>query len=41
MGNGFRAHLLLKKVLFAFLSDPQYGPALRRFVRDYLQREDS
>lgn len=23
------------------LSDPQYGPALRRFVRDYLQREDS
>ncbi|MFN8482050.1 MAG: hypothetical protein U0768_03190 [Anaerolineae bacterium] len=25
MGNGFRAHLLLKKVLFAFLSDPQYG----------------
>ncbi|MFN8498116.1 MAG: hypothetical protein U0641_09690 [Anaerolineae bacterium] len=25
MVNGFRAHLLLKKVLFAFLSDPQYG----------------
>lgn len=24
MANGFRAHLLLKKVLFAFLSDPQY-----------------
>ncbi len=23
--NGFRAHLLLKKVLFAFLSDPQYA----------------
>ncbi|MFN8471404.1 MAG: hypothetical protein U0822_04235 [Anaerolineae bacterium] len=25
MANGFRAHLLLKKVLFAFLSDPQYA----------------
>lgn len=24
MANGFRAHLLLKKALFAFLSDPQY-----------------
>lgn len=24
MANGFRAHLLLKKSLFAFLSDPQY-----------------
>lgn len=40
MANGFRAHLLLKKALFAFLSDPQYGhlytPDQRAAIADHV-----